>query len=371
MNSALSFPTTVHTVAVASARVAAQFFHNPSPSALLHTVVALNPLVTSFWLTLALIALQLLLSVFSRSLAWHDRARPFIPALHAVLFFVHPILSRHPDAALVLDARLSLVSALVLLCSARLFRDAAARGAYAPHGARDCPYRWLRLRYAPRSPLLFAAVYAVVVCGAFTAPLALVAMPAYFAWAAHNRAALSGLDGAAALLTACAIALGIAADRQQQAFQTAKRAATAVASSPPSSPPPPASAPLPSSCPPARATAPGAAEIADGFVQAGLFARCRHPGAVAEMAAWFSLHLFSVAAGGAWLNWSIAGPCLYAGQRALTAAVAERISMEQSPAYAGYRERVPSFMPLLFAARRAHAAEGAAGVRATARKKSE
>jgi steroid 5-alpha reductase family enzyme len=50
-------------------------------------------------------------------------------------------------------------------------------------------------------------------------------------------------------------------------------------------------------------------DFAKGFLDKGLWAISRHPNYLGEQGFWVSFYLFSVAASGQWLNWSVAG-CL-------------------------------------------------------------
>jgi steroid 5-alpha reductase family enzyme len=85
-----------------------------------------------------------------------------------------------------------------------------------------------------------------------------------------------------------------------------------------------------------------------GFLSEGLWRFVRHPNFVSEQAIWISFYLFSVAASGQWMSWTIAGPVLlvllFAGSSELT----ERISSEKYPGYAAYKKAVPRFLPRLF-----------------------
>jgi len=51
-------------------------------------------------------------------------------------------------------------------------------------------------------------------------------------------------------------------------------------------------------------------EFRKGFIVTGLFAKSRHPNFFAEQCIWVCIYLFSVAATGRILNWSITGSLL-------------------------------------------------------------
>lgn len=84
-----------------------------------------------------------------------------------------------------------------------------------------------------------------------------------------------------------------------------------------------------------------------GFLSKGLWAFSRHPNYFAEQAIWISFYLFSVAASGQWLNWSIAGCLLLVVLFQGSSSLSEEISASKYPDYKEYQKRVPRFIPLL------------------------
>jgi steroid 5-alpha reductase family enzyme len=87
-------------------------------------------------------------------------------------------------------------------------------------------------------------------------------------------------------------------------------------------------------------------EANPGFLSRGLWSLSRHPNYFAEQAIWLSFYLFSVAASGQWLNWSMAGSLglivLFAGSSRFS----EEISLAKYPRYRIYQKRVPRFLPV-------------------------
>jgi len=61
---------------------------------------------------------------------------------------------------------------------------------------------------------------------------------------------------------------------------------------------------------------------------------------------WWSVYLFSVAAGAGWLNLTLAGPVLltllFQGSTTMT----ERVSASKYPGYAAYQRRTSRLLPL-------------------------
>jgi steroid 5-alpha reductase family enzyme len=88
--------------------------------------------------------------------------------------------------------------------------------------------------------------------------------------------------------------------------------------------------------------------IKNGFFSEGLWRYIRHPNYAAEQSIWICFYLFSVAASGKWINWTIAGSVLlvilFIGSSTLT----EKISSEKYPSYADYRKKVARFFPRIF-----------------------
>ena len=88
-----------------------------------------------------------------------------------------------------------------------------------------------------------------------------------------------------------------------------------------------------------------------GFLSEGLWRFVRHPNYASEQAIWLSFYLFSVAASGKWINWTIIGSVLlillFLGSTKLT----ELISGDKYPGYARYIKDVPKFIPMIFRSR--------------------
>jgi steroid 5-alpha reductase family enzyme len=84
-----------------------------------------------------------------------------------------------------------------------------------------------------------------------------------------------------------------------------------------------------------------------GFVREGLWALARHPNYTAEQAIWGVFYLFSVAATGMWLNWSIVGFLLLTVLFFNSSKFSEKVSAEKYPEYALYQKEVGRFFPKL------------------------
>ena len=81
------------------------------------------------------------------------------------------------------------------------------------------------------------------------------------------------------------------------------------------------------------------------FVSSGLWAKVRHPNYACEQSNWIVFYLFSVAATGRWINWSMVGCVLLVILFQSSADFSENISTGKYPDYKDYQKRVPKFFP--------------------------
>ncbi len=222
------------------------------------------------------------------------------------------------------EARPVLMASLVSVWGARLTFNFWRRGGY--HwipwkGEED--YRWGILRQnsilSKRLPwaafnLFFISLYQNGLILLFTLPIVV-------AW--QGGRPLNALDAAAALALLGFIALETVADQQQWHFHQGKGQWQ-------------------------RSGQPAESPFAQGFCASGLWARVRHPNYAAEQCVWLSFYLFSVAATGRWVNWSLAGALLLMLLFLGSSDFSEKISAGKYPAYAEYQRRVPRFWPRLW-----------------------
>lgn len=82
-----------------------------------------------------------------------------------------------------------------------------------------------------------------------------------------------------------------------------------------------------------------------GFVRQGLWSLVRHPNYTAEQAIWGVFYLFSVAATGIWLNWSIVGFLLLTLLFYSSSQFSEKVSAGKYPEYGQYISEVGRFLP--------------------------
>jgi steroid 5-alpha reductase family enzyme len=82
-----------------------------------------------------------------------------------------------------------------------------------------------------------------------------------------------------------------------------------------------------------------------GFLDKGLWAYSRHPNYFAEQMIWVSFYLFSIAASGQWINWSIMGCLLLILLFQGSANFSEEISQNKYPDYRNFQIKVNKFIP--------------------------
>jgi len=78
------------------------------------------------------------------------------------------------------------------------------------------------------------------------------------------------------------------------------------------------------------------------------FSWSRHPNYFAEQGLWVAFYLFSVAASGQWINWSVSGSILLLILFRGSSNFSEEISAGKYPAYVQYQKTVPRFIGFRF-----------------------
>jgi steroid 5-alpha reductase family enzyme len=221
--------------------------------------------------------------------------------------------------------RVLLMACLVTIWGLRLTFNFGRRGGYhwIPwRGEED--YRWSVLRQNPMLNgriswalfnLFFISIYQHSLILLFTLPIVV-------AWQGGSTP-LNLLDYLATALFLGFVLIETIADQQQWNFQKEKYRRIA-------------------------AGEPLGEVYGQGFCSTGLWARVRHPNYASEQMIWLSFYLFSVAATGRWLNWSLAGAVLLMLLFLGSSDFSEKITLGKYPGYAGYQKRVGRFLPKLF-----------------------
>jgi steroid 5-alpha reductase family enzyme len=217
---------------------------------------------------------------------------------------------------------MTLMALLAAAWGMRLTYNFARRGGYTwPLWQGEEDYRWSVLRQVPLLQgrlrwgvfnLFFISLYQNTL-------IWLITLPSVVAFAGRDKP-LSFFDVALALLFLALLAIETIADQQQYNFQTEKYRRMA-------------------------AGEPLDGDYAQGFLSSGLWAWARHPNYAAEQAIWVTYYLFSVAATGRWLNWSLTGAILLILLFLGSSDFSEKISAGKYPAYRDYQKRTPRFLP--------------------------
>jgi steroid 5-alpha reductase family enzyme len=219
--------------------------------------------------------------------------------------------------------RLLLMALLGSTWGLRLTYNFSRHGAYRLKfwsGQED--YRWQVLRQKPEFQprwkwtlfnLFFISGYQNVLILLMTAPTIIALQFA--------DTPLGPLDYVAAALMLLLVTFETLVDNQQWRFQSAKQALL-------------------------RAGRPLTGDYAKGFLDTGLWAYSRHPNYFAEQGLWIAFYLFSVAASGQWVNWSISGCVLLLLLFRGSSSFSEEISAGKYPDYRHYQRAVRRFLPV-------------------------
>lgn len=219
-----------------------------------------------------------------------------------------------------------LMASLVTLWGLRLTYNFSRRGGYSWKfwtGEED--YRWNVLREKPMfkgKPLAWSMFNLFFISGYQMALIFLFSLPILLDVDAKNTG-LNYIDIIAVAGMLGAILLEMIADNQQYKYQTEKYR---------------------------KINAGEKLEgiYADGFNSTGLWGKMRHPNYTGEQSTWVFFYLFSVAATGQWINWTIIGISLLLVLFSNSADFSEEITAGKYPAYEDYKKRVPKFLPKIF-----------------------
>lgn len=268
-------------------------------------------LKVSGYIMLGVVAACFVLSEVTRNYSQVDKIWSIIPMVY-MWYFMY---SSH------WDIRVVLMGICVTIWGVRLTYNFGRKGGYRWRfweGEED--YRWEVLRENPTfkgKPLnwklfsfFFIALYQNVL-------LWLITLPAIIVYGGKDKP-LGMWDIALVIIVLTLIVIETVADQQQWDFQNEKH----------------------------RLKAAGILQggHASGFIQTGLFAHSRHPNYAAEQLIWVVVYLFSIAAAGVFVNWSIMGCLLLLILFQGSANFSEGISLSKYPSYADYQKRVPMFL---------------------------
>jgi steroid 5-alpha reductase family enzyme len=230
------------------------------------------------------------------------------------------------------NERMVWMATLTIVWSARLTYNLMRRGGFSwvPWGGKE-DYRWVALR--ARTPafhnrwvwgifnLMFIALYRNALVFMFISPIIVAWQGATTPLGILDYLAIAGFLGF--------VWMQAVADNQQYRFQTQKHEHI-------------------------KTGMPLNSDEARGFLTTGLWAKMRHPNYTAEQGIWWCFYLFSVAATGRWINWSMAGPILLMILFVGSADYTEQLSGEKYPEYADYQKRVQRFLPNKYKTHKKH-----------------
>jgi steroid 5-alpha reductase family enzyme len=263
------------------------------------------------------------LSITTREYSWVDRVWSIAPPCYA-LWMAH--------RAGFADPRLTLVFALVAAWGVRMTYNFARRGGYRA-GGED--YRWavLRARLGPRRFQLFNATFIAPFQNAL---LLLLTAPMHTMWQ-HRDVPLSPLELGLAVAFGLFLLGETIADQQQWDFHQDKARRAGREHDREGGP--------------AKGEPVSGRErdredgVARGFLDRGLFRYSRHPHYFCEMAMWWTIYGFAVAASDRWLHWTMAGPLLLTLLFQGTSRFTESLSLAKYPAYAEYQRTTSRLVP--------------------------
>ena len=262
-----------------------------------------QPFGTALELCLLLVVFCWVAPLFARGHGWLDRLWSLCPPVYCLLVAAGAGFD---------SARINLMTALVLIWAVRLTCNFARKGGYRK-GDED--YRWAAMQERI-SPLWFQLLNISFLIPSQLLLMWLFTSPVHQAWLSRGTP-LGWLDGLAAALFVAFFVVEVIGDEQMWAFQQDKK----------------------------RRIAAGE-DVAQPFINTGLFRYSRHPSHLSEMVMWFAFYLFAVSASGTWLHWTGVGFILLIAQFLGAIPLTESISAGRYPAYAEYQAKTPMLVPL-------------------------
>ncbi|HZS40868.1 MAG TPA: DUF1295 domain-containing protein [Polyangia bacterium] len=285
--------------------------HPLGPNALVDWYLRTSPVISAAWFAGVYAVILYIGSLITRNASIFDFNWSMLPASVYVLHFgYHPLAA--PD-----DLRRYLVIAAVWIWSLRLTGNWLIKGGL---GFED--FRYIRFRQT-MSPVVFQLFSFTALFIVQSAMVLVMTLPIWYAF--KQRGAPVGiLDGVALAVCLGGVAVETVADLQARAFRAARdeRMRTHPADfegSPPKYP---------------------------RFPTEGLWRYSRHPNYFGEISVWWGIYLFSVAATGDWLNWTIIGPLtingLFVGG---SIGITEQHELRRKPEYADYQRATSRLIP--------------------------
>lgn len=278
-------------------------------------LILFEPLINSWlYVFFAAFLLSFLIGEITKNYSQVDKLWSIMPLIYSIL-----ALSYSPGSP-----RLWVMTLLVIIWGFRLSYNFYRKGGYQfPPWKGDEDYRWAVLRKNPMLKgfryslfnLFFISFFQHFLIMLFSTPLLLAV--------SEPESPLNAIDLLAAGAMLLFIAIETVSDNQLFDFHEQKKGRR---------------------LPNGKYTQ----SLAAGFMVEGMWKSVRHPNYIAEQMIWFSFYFFGVAASGQILNWTIFGPVLLVLLFIGSSSFTENISLSKYPAYVGYKERVPRYLPFFF-----------------------
>jgi len=297
------------------------------------STVSSDPVAMSAWLCAFYVMLCWLVSVVANNYSQVDKLWSIVPFAYVWVFAWYSQW----------NSRLLVMAIVSSVWGARLTYNFARRGGYSwKFWSGEEDYRWALLKQDKFIPGLsnpfvwqtfnfgFVALYQHVL-------LLLIVLPAAVAYK-HTQTPLNWLDVLLAVLFLAVVWAQKTADGEQFLYQTRKHTWKA------ENHPPVARH---KDCQNIFCPEPDCAAIR-GFCTDGLWGLSRHPNYTCEQSLWVLFYLFSVSAGGPFLNWSVSGCLLLISLFVGSTILAEQISGPKYKLYAVFQAEVAKVAPTSF-----------------------
>ena len=285
-----------------------------------------NQYFTVFYTCIGFSLLTFTVSTISKNYSQVDKLWSITPVIYAWIAVV--------------DARTLLMAIVATIWGIRLTWNFNRRGGYTwpKIWEGDEDYRWEYIQKGHfigvlKNPIAWMIFNASFISFYQNFLLMFTAAPSYVAWTMATDPSCSmhakplnmfGLDGVATIMVITFIIIESIADNQQYAFQTEKY----------------------------RQIENGLerkGEFADGFCQSGLFSVVRKPNYASEQMIWISYYLYSIAASGKIMNWSMIGCVLLVLLFQSSGPFTEKITLQKYPVqYSKYQKKVGLYIPRVF-----------------------
>ena len=215
------------------------------------------------------------------------------------------------------------MSILVTIWGLRLSFNFWRRGGYTwPFWGGEEDYRWavLRAKKGFDNPLVWRIFNLFFICGYQMGLIWLFTMPIVVA--SKHIGPIGVVELILGAVFILLVVIETIADQQQWTFQNRKNEQHKASDQP-------------------------QGELADGFLQSGLWGIVRHPNYAAEQAIWIVFYFLGATATAVWLNWSVIGVLLLIVLFKSSSDFSEEISSSKYSKYAHYIANVPRFIPFI------------------------